>query len=48
MVGINNIPTLGNSDLTKNKKEIKPTIEHIEEEEMEEYIMENMDEMDVY
>ena len=47
-VGIDNIPLLGNSDLTKNKKEITPTIEHIEEEEMEEYIMENMDEMEVY
>ena len=47
-VGIDNIPSLVNSYLVKNKKEITPLIEHIEEEEMEEYIMENMDEMEVY
>ncbi len=42
------IPSLGSLNAAENKIETIPTIQHVEEEEMEEYIMENMDEMEVY
>jgi len=48
IVGEDNIPSLGKNHQTENKTEVNPTIEHIQEDEMEEYIMENMDELDLY
>lgn len=42
------IPSLGSLNATENKIETIPTIQHVEEEEMEEYILENIDEMEVY
>lgn len=48
MVGAENIPSLGNSEISKNESEITPTIEHVEENEMEEYIMENIEDIEIY
>lgn len=51
LVGMDEIPALGTTSEysnSKNETEIAPTIQHIEEDEMEEYILENMDEIEVY
>lgn len=48
MVGTENIPSLGNSEIYKNETEITPSIEHVEENEMEEYIMENIEDIEIY
>jgi hypothetical protein len=42
------IPSLGSFNASENKIETIPSIQHVKEEEMEEYIIENMDEMEVY
>jgi hypothetical protein len=49
LVGLENIPSLGNSaETSESKYDVVPAIQHLDEEEMEEYIMENIDEMEVY
>ncbi len=45
MVGYNEIPDLG---ITAPEKIEKPTIEHIEEQEMEDYILDNIDDYNMY
>jgi hypothetical protein len=48
IVGSENIPSLGNSNVTENKNETAPSLNHLKKEEMEEYILENLEDMEVY